>query len=120
MISVPVAPETVLNTINQFPRIPREAGLIPVQLKRKLEYDRCHKKEHIDPEKIIRALDFLKYCGNPYYQFYDDLNSFKKRCKEHDEEGYQMIFGSEISDAADIESDSNDDDNTDTSDDEKD
>ena len=45
MVSVPVAPETILNTVNQFPRIPREAGLIPVQLKRKLEYDRCHKKE---------------------------------------------------------------------------
>ena len=30
MISVPVAPNTVLNTIDQLPRLPKEAGLIEV------------------------------------------------------------------------------------------
>ena len=33
MISVPVTPDTVLNTVQQLPRMPSEAGLIPVELK---------------------------------------------------------------------------------------
>jgi hypothetical protein len=39
MISVPVTPETVLNTIEKLPRLPNQAGLIPVQLKRKTIYE---------------------------------------------------------------------------------
>ena len=66
MISVPVEPETVHNTIQQLPRLPREAGLIEVSLKRKIEYDRCHRKEYIDPVKIYRALKNLKNSGHPY------------------------------------------------------
>ena len=44
MISVPVAPETIQETVQQLPRIPREAGLVEVKLKRKIIYDGCHKK----------------------------------------------------------------------------
>jgi hypothetical protein len=101
MISVPVAPGTVLTTIQQLPRLPREAGVVEVKLKRKKIYDRCHKKEYIDPEKIIRVLGHLKNSGNPYYQFYDDFNTYEKRCKEQDKHGHQMIFGN---DSHDIES----------------
>ena len=53
MISVPVPPEAVLATVQQLPRLPRESGLIPVQLKRKMEYNANHKREYIDPDKII-------------------------------------------------------------------
>ena len=79
MISVPVEPETVKNTLLQLPRPPKDAGLIEVGLKRKQEYDRCHRKEYIDPEKIYRALQNLKKCGHPYYQFYDDLEKYEKK-----------------------------------------
>ena len=51
MISVP--PETVLRTVQQLPSLPRDAGFIPVQLKRKLDYDGNHKKELINPDKIF-------------------------------------------------------------------
>ena len=45
MISVPVAPKTVLNTVERLPRVLKDAELVPVQLKRKKEYERYHKKE---------------------------------------------------------------------------
>ena len=93
MISVPVAVDTVINTIEQLPRLPRQAGLIPVNLKRKKMYKNSHKTEYIDPDKIFRVLKHLKKCGNPYYKFYDDFQSYKARCKEQDNQGHQLIFG---------------------------
>ena len=95
MISVPVAVDTVINTIQQLPRLPRQAGLIPVNLKRKKNYNNSHKKEYINPEKIYQTLEHLKKSGNPYYQFYDDFNSYKERCEEQDSHGHQLIFGDE-------------------------
>ena len=94
MISVPVGQDTVLETVSQLPRLPKDAGLVPVNLKRKQEYENCHKKELIDPEKILRVLQILKTSGHPYYQFCDDLNldSYKERCKEQDAQGYGLLF----------------------------
>ena len=66
MISVPVTPETVLNTVEQLPRLPKDAGLIAVKMKRKKIYKNCHKKELVDPRKILRTLDFLKKSGHPH------------------------------------------------------
>ena len=37
-------------------------------------------------------LDLLKKSGNPYYQFHDDYQRFKERCKIEDPDGYTMIF----------------------------
>ena len=93
MISVPVPPETVLDTVQQLPRLPRESGLIPVQLKRKMEYNANHKREYIDPEKIIRALEYYRKCGNPYYKIFDDLESYQSRCNEEDTQGHDFLFG---------------------------
>ena len=93
MISIPVSSDNVLNTINQLPRLPSEAGLIPIGLKRKQIYKNCHRKEYVDTNKIFAALDFLKSSGHPYYQFYDSFNDYEKRCKELDHEGYKLCFG---------------------------
>ena len=110
MISVPVAPETVQETVHQLPRIPREAGLVEVKLKRKKIYDNCHKKEFVNPLKLFRVLNILKASGHPYYQFYsNDLVEYEKRCKEQDINGHQLIFGSEnIEDKIDIKETEND------------
>jgi len=77
MISVPVPHQSVLSTIKQIPRLPKEAGLIPVTLKRKKEYKSHHKKEFIDAAKIFKVLDILKKSGHPYYQFYEDFSSYE-------------------------------------------
>ena len=98
MISVPVTPESVQQTVEHLPRIPREAGLVGVKLKRKKIYDGHHKKEFVDPQKIIRVLKLLKKSGHPYYQFFNDfndLNGYESRCMEQDKNGHQLIFGSE-------------------------
>ena len=91
MISVPVAEETVSETLRQLPRLPKDAGLVPVNLKRKLEYTNAHKKEYIDPEKVLKVTKFLKDSGHPYYQFCDDFNleTYTERCKEQDKKGHR-------------------------------
>ena len=96
MISVPITQETVQDTVEQLPRLPKDAGLIPVQLKKKKEYKAYHRKELINPEKVIRALQELKKSGHPYYQFLNDgLISYKSRCEAHDKPGYELLFPSE-------------------------
>ena len=88
LVNVPVRPNDIINTIQSIPRTPREAGLIQVKLKRKLKYKNYHKQEYIDPQKIFKVLEYLRKSGHPYYQFYDDYNVFKKRCRE---ESFQMF-----------------------------
>ena len=80
LINIPVNSQDVLNTIENIPRTPREAGLLEVKLKRKLEYKNVHQQAYIDPQKIYKALDFLKKKGHPDYLFYDDFNLYEKRC----------------------------------------
>jgi hypothetical protein len=68
IINVPINNEDILNTVESLPRTPREAGLIGVSLKRRLEYKNIHKRQLVDPEKIVRMLDLLQKSGNPHYQ----------------------------------------------------
>ena len=94
MISVPIAEKAMLETIEHLPRLPKEAGLVSVQIKKKKEYRSCHKKEFIDPEKLIKALIYLQKSGHPYYQFLtENIHSYKKRCEEQDQEGHELLFG---------------------------
>ena len=80
LINVPVSSEDVLNTLNQLPRTPGEAGLLEVKLKRKIEYKNTHQQAYIDAKKIYKAMEFLKQCGHPEYTFYDDYDTYKRRC----------------------------------------
>ena len=95
MISVPVTSGTISHTLEQLPRIPSEAGLIEVGIKRKMEYGRAHRKELIDPKKVIQVLAHLKQSGNPYYQEIDNFDAYKLRCRQLDENGHQMLFDDE-------------------------
>ena len=106
MISVPVATETLINTFEQIPRLPKEAGLIEIELKRKKEYNRSHRREFINPDKLFRVLNHLKQNGHPHYQFNIDLETYEERCKNEDENGHNLIFG----DDHDISDENNSDD----------
>ena len=44
IVNVPITNEDINNTIELLPRTPKEAGLIGVALKRKLEYKNTHKR----------------------------------------------------------------------------
>ena len=92
-INVPVQDETINNFVKQLPRLPNEAGLIGLELKRKKEMKNVHKKQLINPTKIFRCLAKLKASGNPYYANIDTPEDFEKRCRENDKTGHDLIFG---------------------------
>ena len=95
LVNVPVGPQDVLNTIESLPRTPSEAGIIPiipVKLKRKLEYKTTHLVQMIDTTKIFKYLEYLRQMGHPSYKFYDDFNVYKQRCLEEDPTGCKLVF----------------------------
>jgi hypothetical protein len=93
LVNIPIGDGDVLNTLNCLPRTPTEAGLIEVKLKRKMEYKNYHQYEYISPEKIFRALNYLRQMGNPHYQFFENHDAFKERCQNTDPHGFEALFG---------------------------
>ena len=91
-INVPIHQSDVLNTIESLPRTPSEAGIIPINFKRKAEYKNSHMVQYISVPKILKALKTIKELGNPYYQFVTFNENFEDDCKENDLEGFQFIF----------------------------
>ena len=98
MVSVPVGPDDIMNTVKQLPRLPSEAGLIPIKLKRMQKYKGHEKKEMIRPEKIFQALQSLRHHGHPFYQFYDSKENYMARCRERDERGFRLLMGEDDED----------------------
>ena len=91
MISIPVGPDDIMNTVKQLPRLPTEAGVVPIKLKRKKEYKSHEKSEMIRPEQIFEALRYLRKQRNPYYNFYDDKETYMARCRIKDERGLRLM-----------------------------
>ena len=96
MICVPVPPDDLMNTVKQLPRLPEEAGLVPIKLKRKKEYKGYEKSELIRPEVMFRALRYLRERGHPYYQFFDDEETYLARCRQLDQ--LKLLTGEEARD----------------------
>ena len=78
IVNIPIFDKDILNTLESFPRTPEEAGIIPVRLKRKMEYKNNHIEQYISTKKVFEALQTLKRLGNKYYQFVPDVDSYKK------------------------------------------
>ena len=97
IINVPVQAEDILNTMTQLPRTPNEAGLIEVDLKRKIEYENSHKKQIVNPKKCFKMLELLRSSKNRYYQFYDH------RCKSQSLKLYMMVFDENVYSIKDID-----------------
>ena len=53
VINIPINDEDIINTLDQLPRLPKEAGLIGVALKRKQEYKNTHKHQLINPKNSL-------------------------------------------------------------------
>ena len=102
IVNIPINEDDIINTITRLPRTPQEAGLIEVDLKRKVEYQNSHQKQLINPHKCFKMLEILKKHGNPHYQFYDDYNTYSNRCKEMDKKGFSFIFDEDIDQIVDI------------------
>ena len=93
-VCVPIDDQTINDTLNQLPRTPSDACIVPIKLKRKKEYKNVHLSEYVDVDKMHRALETLKKCGHPEYQFYEpsDYNTYAERCKLSDPQGYKTLF----------------------------
>ena len=62
-VNVPILDDDILknlNSVQAFPRKPDESGLVPVQLKRKMEYKNKHFEAYVRPEALYKALRDLK------------------------------------------------------------
>jgi len=105
MISVPVGPEDVMNTVKQMPRLPNDAGLVSIKLKRKKEYKSAEKSERIRPAIIFQALKYLRQAGHPFYQFYDDEETYKARCRIKDQRGLELLEDEDLDLDDDLEED---------------
>ena len=90
----------MLNNLESFPRKPDEAGLLPVQLKRKLGYKNVHVEAYVRPGHLRLALLELKKQGHPAYQ---DINIETGHYEELPED--MSISDSDDSDRESCESD---------------
>ena len=92
IINVPISSESINNTLAQLPRTPGQAGLIPIELKRKKDMKNNHMKQLINPNKIFNFLQKLKDAGSPYHQDIKSPEAFKALCSERDKYGYKAIY----------------------------
>ena len=90
-INVPIRDRSVLETVQKLPRLPSEAGIIPVQLKRKKNFKNYHIKQYIRPSILRSALAAFRRAGNKYYQFVDLNEDFEEQCRISDPDGYQLL-----------------------------
>ena len=95
-VNVPIQDDAVLQTVSNFPRMPCEAGIIPVKLKRKTTYKQHHVQQYIRPNVLQEALTALKNTGNPHYQFVTTHENYEETCKTLDPEGYELMNDSSL------------------------
>ena len=93
-INVPISESNVLDTVKKFPRMPSQAGIIPVKLKRMKKYKNYIAKEYIRPEILKMALMSLKALRNPHYQFVTLHDDYEEVCRIHDPEGFDLLHNS--------------------------
>ena len=91
-INIPIYESDVLKTITSLPRPPTGAGIIAVDLKRKLNYKNTYMTQYISVPKILKALATLKELENPYYQFIEINDQFEDDLENQVLEGYKFIY----------------------------
>ena len=71
LVNVPINDDDLINTLStnvtKLLRAPDKASLLPVKLKRKIEYKNFVLKAYIDPTKLVKAVNVLKELGHPGY-----------------------------------------------------
>ena len=87
IVNVPIEDTSILQTVNSFPRLPSDAGILPVKLKRKVSYKAHHLKQYIRPNIVLKSLEVLKDMGNPHYQFVASTEHYEEKFCEEDPEG---------------------------------
>ena len=98
IINIPIPSESINNTLSLLPHTPSSAGLIPITLKRRLEYKSSHKSQLVDCDKMFRWIQKAKENNHPYYDDVSCPDSYKARCLAHDKDGYDILFGTDLHD----------------------
>ena len=82
IVYVPINENDTLNTINTILRSPSEAGILPVKVKRKLEFRSNYMEEYVSIPKIIGALRVLVKVRHPGYRFLTEemINDYEEKC----------------------------------------
>ena len=88
LIYVPINENDVLNNLDTVIRTPSEAGILPVKVKRKLEYKQSYQEEYVSIPKIVASLRLLHKLKHPSYTFLTEekINEYEKKCFEEAKE----------------------------------
>ena len=89
MVFVPINESDNLNTLKTIIRTPSEAGILPIKVKRKQEYENSYQEEYVSIHKIIYSLKMLVKFRHPDYKFLtkEMIDSYESAClNELDEE----------------------------------
>jgi hypothetical protein len=97
-IVIPMQASDINSTVESLPRLPSETGIIDIQWKRRIGQKNAHLQAKVDPDKIFRALKFLRAQKNPFYQNIRSRSEYEARCLLEDPEGYNLIFSQEDED----------------------
>ena len=81
-----------MRTVESLPRTPTSAGIIPINLKRKMSFKNSHMTQYISVPKVLKALTTLKSLGNPYYQFVKIDDNFVDDLRDNDIQGFNFIY----------------------------
>ena len=79
---------------NLLPRLPADAHIVSLKLKRKLEYKQAYLHDTIHPEKVITALHYLKN-NNQLYADIKINEDWIKSWQDEDNDMYNRVFVSE-------------------------
>ena len=77
----------------QFPRLPTECQIISLKLKRKLDYRKAYIHDYVRPEKVVKALEWLKQ-NNPLYKDIDINHTWRHDCENSDSELWHAMTNS--------------------------
>ena len=89
---------------NLLPRLPADAHIVSLKLKRKLEYKQAYLHDTVRPEKVITALHYLKN-NNPLYADIEINEDWIRGWQDADNDVYNGIFVSEHDNAVSVEND---------------
>ena len=89
---------------NLLPRLPADAHIVSLKLKRKLEYKQAYLHDTIRPEKVITALYYLKN-NNPLYSDIEINEDWIRSWQDADNDMYNGVFVNESDTAISVEND---------------
>ena len=88
----------------QFPRLPTECQIISLKLKRKLDYRKAYIHDYVCPEKVLKALDWLKQ-NNPLYKEIGINHTWRYDCENSDPELWHAMTNSRPENQSEIDND---------------